>query len=426
MAPRNADDPPSWLEDARQHVWLPYTQMQTVVPPWPAVKTDGVYIELADGRRLLDGIASWWAACHGYNHPHIAQAVSDQLSAMPHVMMGGLVHEPAARLAARLAALLPGDLDHVFYTDSGSVAVEAALKMAIQYWINKGHKGRHKIVAFADAYHGDTFAAMALCDPKDGMHTLFSGTFPAQITAALPVDDASTEALEALFADQAVSIAAIIIEPLVQGAGGMRMHAPEVLLTLRDMCDRHGILMICDEIFTGFGRTGTMFAVEAAGIVPDIITLGKALTAGTMPLAATVARAHVFEAFLSDDPMAALMHGPTFMGNPLACAAANASLDLFEREPRLEQVSSIEAALTRGLLPCRAITGVADVRVRGAIGVIEIPGLTGIDGLKARFVDEGVWIRPFDDIVYVTPALVMSVAEVDQLTSALVRVLKSM
>jgi adenosylmethionine-8-amino-7-oxononanoate aminotransferase len=414
--PRNA---PDWLSDARAHIWLPYTQMQTALAPWPAVRTYGHIIELADGRQLIDGIASWWTAVHGYNHPHIAEALKAQIDRMPHVMLGGLVHEPGARLAARLAAMLPGHLNHVFFADSGSVAVEVALKMAIQFFINRGEGERRRIVAFEDAYHGDTFATMALADPKEGMHRLFAGTFQPQITAPLPRDAAGEQALRDIVERQSGEIAAMIVEPLVQGAGGMRMHSPETLRRIRAVCDDYGIVMIADEIFTGFGRTGSLFAVEQAGIVPDIITLGKALTGGALSLAATVASDGIYDAFLSDDAGAALMHGPTFMGNPLACAAANASLDLFEREPRLSEAMAMEARLRERLAPAREMAGVADVRTLGAIGVIQLETPGGFDWLKAHFVDAGAWIRPFGDIVYVTPALTMPADALDRLTEIL-------
>ncbi|MCX7297461.1 MAG: aminotransferase class III-fold pyridoxal phosphate-dependent enzyme, partial [Hyphomicrobiales bacterium] len=284
--------------------------MKTAHPPLPATRTHGSRIVLADGRELIDGVASWWTACHGYNHPHIRQAVEAQLAAMPHVMLGGLVHEPAATLAWRLAALLPGDLDHVFFSDSGSVAVEVALKMALQYWINRGVKGRSKFIAFKGGYHGDTSGAMAVSDSEDGMHALFAGLLPNHHLVDLPDSDERLAALDALLAQSAGDIAGIIVEPLVQGAGGMKFHDTVVLKRLRALADRYDVLLIFDEIFTGFGRTGTMFACEAAGVVPDIVTLSKALTGGTMGLAATVASGRVFDAFWSDDPAKALMHGP--------------------------------------------------------------------------------------------------------------------
>ena len=326
------------------HLWRPYTQMKLAAPPLEALRTHGSRIVLADGRELIDGIASWWTAVHGYNHPHIAAAVARQLDAMPHVMFGGLTHAPAERLASRLAALLPGDLNHVFFTDSGSVAVEVALKMAVQFWLNRGVEGRTRILAFRGGYHGDTMGAMSVCDPEEGMHRRFGAFLPSQIFCDLPRSAADAVALDDVLARHRTELAAVIVEPLVQGAGGMRMHPPDVLATIARLARRHGLPLILDEIFTGFGRTGTLFACEQAGIVPDILCLSKALTGGTMALAATVATGEIFSAFWSDDPGAALMHGPTFMANPLACAAADASLDLFAREPRLEQAQAIRRA----------------------------------------------------------------------------------
>ncbi|WP_029604682.1 adenosylmethionine--8-amino-7-oxononanoate transaminase [Kozakia baliensis] len=405
------------------HIWLPYTQMQTTPAPLIARRTQGCTIDLEDGRTLTDGIASWWTACHGYNHPHIRDRVSAQLIAMPHVMFGGLVHRPALELAERLCALLPGDLERVFFTDSGSVAVEVALKMAVQYWLNKGQRGRTRLLAFRGGYHGDTIATMAICDPEEGMHSMFAGALPEQIIADLPRDDASFKALDETLAAHRHEIAAIVMEPLVQGAGGMLFHSPEVLRRVRELADKHDVLLILDEIFTGFGRTGTMFAYEQARIVPDIVTLSKALTGGTMALAATVARKHVFDAFLSDSPMHALMHGPTFMANPLACSAACASLDLFEREPRLEQVAAISAQLAAELAVCRGVSGVRDVRVLGAIGVVELDEICDMNRLKAALVEEKVWVRPFRNIVYLTPAFTMTSAELSHLTGAVHTVL---
>ena len=401
-------------------LWLPYTQMKTASPPLEVVATHGSRIVLADGRELIDGIASWWTACHGYNHPHIRAAVERQLSRLPHVMFGGLVHEPALRLAQRLAGLFaPADLDRVFFSESGSVAVEVALKMAVQYWRNRGVRTRRRILSFHGAYHGDTSGAMAVSDPHDSMHAAFRGLLPQQIAVDLPIDEASAEAFAALLAERADEIAAIIVEPLVQGAGGMRFHDARVLRTLRAAADRYDILLIFDEIFTGFGRTGgTLFAFQAAGVVPDIVTIAKALTGGTLPLAATVARERVFQAFWSDDPAHALMHGPTFMANALACAAANASLDLFEREPRLDQVATIAGALRRGLEPCRNLAGVKDVRVLGAIGAVELDRIENLNALRQRFIAEGVFIRPFGSVVYLTPAFTIAEDELARLTAA--------
>ncbi|MEA2948752.1 MAG: adenosylmethionine---8-amino-7-oxononanoate aminotransferase [Alphaproteobacteria bacterium] len=418
-----AGEGPAWYAAGLAHVWLPYAQMKTMRPPLPVVRTQGCRIVLADGRELVDGIASWWTACHGYNHPHIRDAVEHQLALLPHVMFGGLVHEPALTLARRLAALLPGDLDRVFFSDSGSVAVEVAMKMAVQFWLNRGVRTRKKFLAFKGGYHGDTTGAMAVCDPEAGMHALFQGLLPEHYVLDLPQDEESTAGFERFLARHADELAGIIVEPLVQGAGGMRFHGARVLQRLRAAADRHQLLLIFDEIFTGLGRTGSLFACEAAGVVPDIITLSKALTGGTLPLAATVARRQVFDAFWSDDPMHALMHGPTFMGNALACAAANASLDLFEREPRLRQVADIARALERGLAPCRGLPGVKDVRVRGAIGVVELERIDDLDRLRARFVAEGVFIRPFGTVVYLTPAFTIAEEELAVLTRAIVKVL---
>src|SRR5580692_8559070 len=414
---------PSWYADGLDHIWLPYAQMKTVAPPLAVTATHGSRIRLTDGRELIDGIASWWTACHGYNHPHICAAVERQLAAMPHVMFGGLVHEPALTLARRLVGLLgPGDLDRVFFSDSGSVAVEVALKMAVQYWRNRGRRGRSRFLAFTGGYHGDTTGAMAVSDPQGSMHAAFRGLLPEQITVDLPVDEASSAAFEATLGRHADALAAIIVEPLVQGAGGMRFHDAEVLRTLRAAADRYDLLLIFDEIFTGFGRTGALFAFQEAGVVPYIITLSKGLTGGTLPLAATIANKKAFAAFWSDDPAQALMHGPTFMANPLACAAANASLDLFEREPRLDQVAKISGALAVGLEPCRKLPCVKDVRVMGAIGVVELDRIEDLNALRQRFVGEGVFIRPFGSIVYLTPAFTVSEDELGKLTDAVRRV----
>jgi adenosylmethionine-8-amino-7-oxononanoate aminotransferase len=415
---------PDWLQPGLDHVWLPYTQMKTARPPLAVRATRGSRIVLTDGRELIDGIASWWTACHGYNHPHIRTAIERQLQTMPHVMFGGLAHEQALTLAQRLAALMaPADLGHVFFSESGSVAVEVALKMAVQYWRNRGIYERTRIVSFTGSYHGDTTGAMAVSDPEGSMHAAFRGLLPRQITADLPVDEPSESAFATLLAERAGEIAAIIVEPLVQGAGGMRFHAPRVLRTLREAADRHDILLIFDEIFTGFGRTGSLFAFQGAGVVPDILTIGKALTGGTLPLAATMASQKVFDGFWSDDPAHALMHGPTFMANALACAAANASLDLFAREPRLDQVAKISAALAGDLAGCTEKSGVKDARVLGAIGVVELERIVDLNALRQRFVKEGVFVRPFGSVVYLTPAFTITQDELAALTTAVRRVI---
>lgn len=416
---------PTWYTNGLPHIWLPYTQMKTTPPPLAVARAEGTRIVLADGRELIDGIASWWTACHGYNHPHIRNTVQHQLGLLPHVMLGGLVHEQALTLAARLASLLPAPLSRAFFSDSGSVAVEVAMKMATQYWLNRGVRSRTKFIAFKGGYHGDTVATMAVCDPEEGMHALFRGLLPEHYVVDLPRDDVSEAALVRLLEKRSGEIAGILVEPLVQGAGGMLFHDATVLQSLRKLADRYRTLLIFDEIFTGFGRTGAMFAMQSADVTPDIVTLGKALTGGTLPLAATVASAKIFDAFWSDDPAAALMHGPTFMGNALACAAANASLDLFEREPRLSQAAKIGMAMARDLESCRGYSGVRDVRVRGAIGVVELERIENLNGLKQRFIDAGVWVRPFRNIVYLTPALSIEAADLSRLTSAVCEVLRS-
>lgn len=416
--------PPAWLDQGWPHIWLPYAQMKTAPAPLAVVGAKGARLKLADGRELIDGVASWWTVAHGYNHPHIREAVARQLETLPHVMLGGLAHEQAYTLAKRLAKMLPGDLNRVFFSDSGSVAVEVAMKMAIQYRINRGERGRTKVLSFKGGYHGDTFATMAICDPDEGMHSLFKGALAEQFVVDLPSDHLKTEALDRILDRHAKEIAAIVVEPLVQGAAGMKFHTTETLRRIADSARRHDMVLILDEIFTGFARTGTMFAMSQAGIVPDIVCLGKALTGGTLPLAATVASDRIFEGFLSDDATKALMHGPTYMGNALACAAANASLDLFETEPRIAQAARIEAHLRRGLEPAREMKAVRDVRIKGAIGVIELEQLNK-DDLRRRLIEKGVWIRPFGNIIYTTPPFTITDEDLKTVTSAMVDVLRS-
>lgn len=406
---------PDWYGAGLDRLWRPYTQMKTAAPPLAVAATRGTRIRLEDGRTLLDGIASWWTAVHGYNHPHIVEAVQRQAAVMPHVMMGGLVHGQAATLAKRLSDLVPGGPWKVFFSDSGSVAVEVALKIAVQHWINRGEHGRRLFVGFEGGYHGDTAAAMAVGDTDEGMHRLFKGYLPEHIVMSLPRTLEQQDAFNRLLFERSGEIAAVIIEPLVQGAGGMRFHEPETLSAIAQACRRHDVLLIADEIFTGFGRLGTIFACEQAGVVPDIVCLGKALTGGALPLAATLASEAVYAPFHSDEPEAALMHGPTYMGNPLACAAANASLDLFEREPRLAQVRAMERWFKQGLEPARGLPGVVDVRARGAVGVVQLASRDGLDAIAARCLDLGLWVRPFLDIVYLTPAYTMPESEVAEL-----------
>jgi adenosylmethionine---8-amino-7-oxononanoate aminotransferase len=414
---------PDWLN--LEHVWLPYTQMQGAQLPLPVVSAEGVRLRLADGRELVDGVASWWTACHGYGHPHILGKVREQLEKLPHVMFGGLANEAAYTLAARLAGILPGDLGRVFFSESGSVAVEVALKMTVQFWLNRGER-RTKFLSFAGGYHGDTFAAMAICDPEEGMHRMFRGVVAEQFVPEVPDTAEKARNLDEWLAQRRGEIAAVVIEPLIQGAGGMRFFDAEVLVALRGLCDRHGVLLVFDEIFTGFGRTGTMFACEAAQVAPDIICLGKALTGGTLPLAATVACERVYEGFLSDNADAALMHGPTFMGNALACAAANASLDLFESEPRLHQVAAIESQLRRELEACHGLRGVVDMRVRGAVGVVQMEHGVDVAALRRKFVERGAWVKPFADVIYLAPPFVIGEQDLTLLTGAVVEVVRGL
>ena len=419
-------DMPDWQRQATDNLWPPYTQMRTTPIGLPVIEAEGVRIKLADGRTLIDGVSSWWSVCHGYRHPHIEQAVVNQLQKLPHIMLGGYQHEPAALLARRLADFCPGELNHVFFTDSGSVAIEVAMKMAIQFWLNNGIKGRHKFMHFRGGYHGDTFATMAVCDPEEGMHSHFSGVLTPQILAELPINDELYERLDNQMATNADALAGLLIEPFVQGAGGMIFHSEDVLKKVADLCQKHDILLIADEIMTGLGRLGEMVACQRADITPDIITFSKTLTGGTVPLAATIASRRIFEAFLDDDPSKALMHGPTFMGNPIGCAAALASLDLFEQEPRLDQVKAIETQLIKELEPARELPAVKDVRVCGSIGVIETTGLGDVNLLKKRFVEAGVWIRPFGNIIYTIPPYIIGQKDLTQITSAMVNLSKDL
>lgn len=410
---------PDWFTTGAAHIWHPYTQMQTAIPPLKVIGAEGAFIILEDGRKLLDATSSWWAMCHGYNHPHIIQAVTQQLQTLPHVMFAGLAHEPAYRLASRLASIAPQGLERVFFSDSGSVAMEVALKMAVQFWRNQGDKNKTKFLSFRQGYHGDTMGVMSLSDTEEGMHHAFSNYMPKQYLWDIPSGEYSFTEFDELVQAIKKTTAAIVIEPLVQCAGGMKFHSPDVLAEIYRICKSHNILFIADEIATGFGRTGTMFACDEAGITPDILCIGKALTGGVVPLAATLATEEVFAAFLSDNPEKAFMHGPTFMANPLACAAANASLDLFEREPLLTRVEQIEEQLREGLAPCKKMDGVLDVRVKGAIGVVQKkmshPELLQ---MRAAFVEAGIWLRPFGDVIYIMPPFTITNDELETIMQA--------
>lgn len=413
----------------RDHLWHPYSSLTAPLPTYLVRRANGCRIELDDGRSLIDGMASWWCAIHGYNHPALNAAATAQLADMAHVMFGGIVHEPAARLAAHLVALTPPGLDKVFLCDSGSVSVEVAIKMALQYWQSQGQPHKQRLLALRGGYHGDTFAAMSVCDPVTGMHHLFAGAMPTQLFAEPPAasfdapwDPAWLSAIERQIETHADELAAVILEPIVQGAGGMRFYPPTFLRGVRELCDRHGLLLIADEIATGFGRTGRLFACEWAGISPDILCLGKALTGGYLTLAATLCSTRVAEGICSGSA-GVFMHGPTFMANPLACAVANASIELLLASPWQQRIAAIEAQLRAELEPCRSLAGVADVRVLGAIGVVEMKQPVDVAKLQAELVTRGVWLRPFGKLVYTMPPYVIEAGELRRITAALGEVL---
>ncbi|MFD7079436.1 adenosylmethionine--8-amino-7-oxononanoate transaminase [Streptomyces sp. NPDC059918] len=412
----------------RQHVWHPYGPMPGRQEPLVVSSASGVRLRLAEpaqGRdELVDGMSSWWSAIHGYNHPVLNEAVTGQLGRMSHVMFGGLTHEPAVRLASRLVEITPPGLEHVFLADSGSVSVEVAVKMCLQYWRSIGRSGKTRLLTWRGGYHGDTWTPMGVCDPEGGMHELWSGILPQQLFADVPpsgfdapVDPAYVDHLRSLLSAHADELAAVILEPVVQGAGGMRFHNPGYLRVMRELCDEYDVLLILDEIATGFGRTGALFAADHAGITPDVMCLGKSLTGGYLTLAATLCTERVANG-ISRGAVPILAHGPTFMGNPLATAVALASIDLLLGQDWQREVKRIEAGLLEGLAPARELPGVRDVRVLGAIGVVQLTHEVDVAAATRAAVREGVWVRPFRDLIYVMPPFVTGDADVARICRA--------
>lgn len=418
------------LRKDQQFVWHPYSSLSAPIPAYEVVSAKGVYIKLADGRELIDGMASWWCAIHGYNHPVLNQAAKDQIDKVSHVMFGGITHKPAVELCEKLVAITPAGLDKVFLSDSGSVAVEVAIKMAFQYWISQGHSEKSQLLTLRSGYHGDTFAAMSVCDPKTGMHHMFDQVVTKHNFAPAPQTGVHEEWSEediAEFAEiissKSHQLAAVILEPIVQGAGGMRFYSPHYLKRVRELCDKHNVLLIADEIATGFGRSGKLFACEWAEISPDILCVGKAITGGYMTLAATLCSEEVSRG-ICEGEAGCFMHGPTFMGNPLACAVANASIDLLLSSDWQGNIQRIEKLLNTQLEAFTALDSVDEIRVLGAIGVIQMKEPVNLAEIQKRFVAEGIWVRPFGKLVYVMPPYISTDEELTILVSGIYRVLR--
>lgn len=414
------------------HVWHPYAAFPNPSPVYPVSHAEGVRLHLADGRTLIDGTSSWWSVLHGYNHPVLNQALTQQLQKVAHVMLGGLTHKPVARLAAKLVDIAPAGLNKVFFSDSGSVAVEIALKMALQYWIAQGQHQRTQFLALRSGYHGDTFAAMSVCDPIGGMHGMFNQFLKHHIFTDAPSckfddewDERHLSNFSLLIQQHRQKIAAVILEPIAQNAGGMRFYSPHYLRRVHELCSQFDVLLIADEIATGFGRTGELFACDHARISPDIMCVGKALTGGYITLAATLCNDKVSD-MISQDGSGAFMHGPTFMGNPLACAVGSASIDLLMKSHWQIKVVAIQSQLKQELEPCRELPNVADVRVLGAIGVVELAQSPDLAEIQARFVAQGVWVRPFGKLVYLMPPYIIETEELRQLTSSIYKVLSEL